>query len=100
MELKGHACLQAWQRCQPISKWSSEGWQDLLSPLSSYSCSFFQFRFSPGTLPLPEQQVAETQTPTTLFGLEELSLKREPFLHLFPGKESSSCNEQPTQHGG
>lgn len=62
MELKGHACLQAWQRCQPISKWSSEGWQDLLSPLSSYSCSFFQFRFSPGTLPLPEQQVSETLT--------------------------------------
>lgn len=71
----------------------------LLSPLTA--AHFFSSGFLLALcLCLSNKWLKHSQTPTTLFGLEELSLKREPFLHLFPGKESSSCNEQPTQHGG
>lgn len=71
----------------------------LLSPLTA--AHFFSSGFLLALcLCLSNKCLKHSQTPTTLFGLEELSLKREPFLHLFPGKESSSCNEQPTQHGG
>lgn len=62
MELKDDACLKALKHCQHVLKGSLEGQKDLLSPLPSYSCSFFQSRFPPGALPLPEQQVAETLT--------------------------------------